>query len=94
MAISFPLSEIISWISALFSNYVFGSPILAGMFGFIFLLIIGVKLGLGLDSFIVLGIFAGVMFTNFVFPANISIIFIIAVALGIVSMAILKLMRR
>jgi hypothetical protein len=94
MVISFPLSQMIGWISALFTNYVFGSPILAGMFGFLIIIIIGVKLGLGLDSFIVLGIFTTVMFTQYVFPIDLSIIFIIALSIGIVAMGLLKLMKR
>lgn len=90
----FELSTIVTWLSDFFIYFIFGDPILAGFFGFIMLFIIAINLGLGADSMIVLGIFSSVMFTNFIFQVDLSIIFIIAVSIGLISMAMLKLMRR
>lgn len=94
MAISFPLSELISWISLLFINYVFGDAILAGIFGFLLLIVIGIKMGLGLDSFVVLLVYGGTMFSLFIFQVDLSLTFIIAMAIGIFAMGMLRLMRR
>ncbi len=91
--VTFDLAMIVTWLYEFFVYFIFGDPILAGFFGFILLFIIAVSLGLGPDSIIVLGIFSSVLFTNFIFQIDLSIIFIIAVSIGIISIAMLKLMK-
>jgi len=92
--VTFELSQIVTWLYNLFVYYIFGDAILAGIFGFVFLIIMAVKMGLGADSLLVLMIFSSIMFSSYVFEIDVSIIFAIAILLGIISMAVLKLIRR
>ena len=92
--VTFGLDTVITWLYNLFVYQVFGDAILACMFGFVLLIVISIKIGLGADSLIVLGVFSSVMFTHYIFQIDLSIVFILAISIGIVAMAILRLMRR
>ena len=90
--VTFELLTIAGWIWELFLN-IFGDPILAGIVGYILLIVFGIRMGLGFDGLIVLGIFSAVLFSRFLFPIDLSILFVIGISVSIVSLAALRLMH-
>jgi hypothetical protein len=63
------------------------------MFGFLLLIVISVKMGLGIDSLIVLGVFGMSLFAQSALNIDLTIMFVIALAIGIISVGLLKLAK-
>jgi len=91
---SLSLALIVQWFTDLFINKVFGDPVMAGVFGWFLLIMIGWKMNLGPDSMIVLGLFSGVLFTEYSFTNfPLGIMFTIAISISLVTVGILKVLR-
>ena len=86
------LTTIAEWVWLLFIN-IAGDPVLAGIIGFIVMIIFGIRLGLGFDGLIVLGIFSATMLSRFIFPFDLGMLFILAISISVVSLAALRLTR-
>ena len=85
---------IVTWLYELFVYYVFGDPLIAGIFGFIMLFAIAFRIGLGLDSVFVLALFSSLIFSVYALTADIILIVVMIIGLAIISLAILKLIGK
>ena len=90
--VTFAIDTMAGWIWNLIL-YMAGDPVLAGIIGFVMLIMVGIRMGLGADGLIVLGVFTATLMGRLFLPIDLGILFIIGITLSVIVMAILRMMR-